>query len=788
MGQHRGQQAQQQTRRAADQTQEARTIGRRTEDPYEAMQELLGSRAASRQLRSEMQQGILASPLQQKVQKISPVSPRVQGKPMFRGISHEWGGAASGLVVQPKLTIGTPNEKYEQEADRVAEQVVQRLQVPQPIAPNLERRLPQPQAEQRETLPEADELQMQTLSGLGQRVGISEDDELQMKSMLQRETDPEEEDELQMKSMSLSRVPEGAMAVSADLEREIAQARGSGATIADTIREPMEQTFGGADFSGVKVHTDEQSDQLNRSIQAKAFTTGQDIFFRKGAYQPGSREGQELIAHELTHTLQQGAIQVSRAEQQDKTKRSGKTKVIHRRSSTPQIQRDVGFEFEDGSWRTWIWEFLLCGSRYAAGTETQGCRKARKGEVLHKGTGYEAQADYLDGQADLELVTDAFEETNAGEAKLKVALREMRALYKNLNKFVGKKEKEGEFAQGREVGFSNTYALLSQGKVDGAIKMQATTGIALEKLPGVMDTFGLPVGTETEEQRQERLPKRNFMWSPKKIEGKEQDAYGKILGQASAMADNALKLVGIPENKAGREKLRGFLALLLTSVRAYGTKSDTTTREDAAKHRLPFMYRTDMSKIFSLIPAELRGAVSDATPTMIDAIVTTANTFKNANLEQEYKPNAAVFAGIKRLIRGKMGKDVTFQQASTEVALPELTLEKWISGILDKNRPKDYATEANLPGFLTEFQASKGVVLDQNALKDRVQRVRGIGGLGPKVDKSSRGEEVPIFENRKLAPKYETKGKEIKLTIEEAVQYAEEYWKVMMEINHPKSD
>lgn len=63
----------------------------------------------------------------------------------------------------------------------------------------------------------------------------------------------------------------------------------------------------GVDFSRVKVHTDAKSDQLNRSIQAKAFTTGQDVFFRHGAYDPSSRGGQELIAHELTHVVQQGS-------------------------------------------------------------------------------------------------------------------------------------------------------------------------------------------------------------------------------------------------------------------------------------------------------------------------------------------------------------------------------------------------------------------------------------------------------------------------------------------------
>jgi hypothetical protein len=68
----------------------------------------------------------------------------------------------------------------------------------------------------------------------------------------------------------------------------------------------MEGAFG-ADFSGVRVHTDAQSDSLNKSIQAKAFTTGSDIFFSKGAYDPGSQDGQQLLGHELTHVVQQGA-------------------------------------------------------------------------------------------------------------------------------------------------------------------------------------------------------------------------------------------------------------------------------------------------------------------------------------------------------------------------------------------------------------------------------------------------------------------------------------------------
>jgi hypothetical protein len=81
--------------------------------------------------------------------------------------------------------------------------------------------------------------------------------------------------------------------------------------LAENLQRSMGKAMG-ADFSGVKVHTDSQSDQLNKSIQARAFTTGQDVFFRQGEYNPGSRGGQELLAHELTHVVQQNGHTVQR--------------------------------------------------------------------------------------------------------------------------------------------------------------------------------------------------------------------------------------------------------------------------------------------------------------------------------------------------------------------------------------------------------------------------------------------------------------------------------------------
>src|ERR1035438_364027 len=68
----------------------------------------------------------------------------------------------------------------------------------------------------------------------------------------------------------------------------------------------------GYDFSAVRVHTGATADDLNRTLSARAFTTGQNIVFRQGEYTPDSHAGKELLAHELTHVIQQGvAVQSS---------------------------------------------------------------------------------------------------------------------------------------------------------------------------------------------------------------------------------------------------------------------------------------------------------------------------------------------------------------------------------------------------------------------------------------------------------------------------------------------
>lgn len=79
---------------------------------------------------------------------------------------------------------------------------------------------------------------------------------------------------------------------------------GSGSPLDGGVRADMEARMG-QDFSDVRVHTGDTADASARSVSAHAYTVGSNIVFQRGAYDPGSSSGQTLLAHELTHVVQQ---------------------------------------------------------------------------------------------------------------------------------------------------------------------------------------------------------------------------------------------------------------------------------------------------------------------------------------------------------------------------------------------------------------------------------------------------------------------------------------------------
>ncbi|PSN76555.1 hypothetical protein C8B47_26695 [filamentous cyanobacterium CCP4] len=154
--------------------------------------------------------------------------------------------------VQAKLTIGQPGDKYEREADQTAAQVM---------------RMADPQVE----------------------------DPLKAEEPLETETAAPQ---VQQKGKG------GKPNSMANLQGRLNQRSRKGSPLPKTVQSFMEPRFG-QDFSQVRVHTDSSAVQMNKDLGAQAFTHGNDIYFNQGKYSPGSSGGRELLAHELTHTIQQ---------------------------------------------------------------------------------------------------------------------------------------------------------------------------------------------------------------------------------------------------------------------------------------------------------------------------------------------------------------------------------------------------------------------------------------------------------------------------------------------------
>ncbi len=132
---------------------------------------------------------------------------------------------------------------------------------------------------------------------------------------IQRQPEEEEEEE-----ETLQRQAEGTPNVSANISADIRNSMSGGQPLPLSVRRFMEPRFQ-ADFSRVKIHTNDNATKLNRGVSAKAFAVGSHIFFGRDQYQPETDQGSELIAHELTHTIQQGAA-VQRREAPKVTERS----------------------------------------------------------------------------------------------------------------------------------------------------------------------------------------------------------------------------------------------------------------------------------------------------------------------------------------------------------------------------------------------------------------------------------------------------------------------------------
>ena len=212
------------------------------------------------------------------------------------------------LTVQAKLKVGPANDKYEQEADQVAdrvmsmpestvrrqvseeeeEEVIQPKSFDHKITPLVQRQVEEGEEELIQTKPVTQSIQPR----LQRQVGPEEDE-------VAGPEKEEEEEPVQAKADTSSN-----RQVSGRVERDIKSMRVGGHPLPESERAFFEPRFG-RDFSTVRLHTDSRSAGIARSINARAFTIGRDVAFGAGQYSPGTTSGRRLMAHELVHVLQQ---------------------------------------------------------------------------------------------------------------------------------------------------------------------------------------------------------------------------------------------------------------------------------------------------------------------------------------------------------------------------------------------------------------------------------------------------------------------------------------------------
>ena len=127
---------------------------------------------------------------------------------------------------------------------------------------------------------------------------------LQTKGVLQRQTDTEIDEDENTDTDTLQAKAAAAPARFTGLDTILDSLRGAGQPLPDATRDFFEPRFG-QDFSQVRIHADPPAATAARRLHAQAFTRGSDVFFAPGHYQPHTHQGRQLLAHELTHTIQQ---------------------------------------------------------------------------------------------------------------------------------------------------------------------------------------------------------------------------------------------------------------------------------------------------------------------------------------------------------------------------------------------------------------------------------------------------------------------------------------------------
>src|SRR3989338_7738412 len=273
--------------------------------------------------------------------------------------SNKSDGKKPFLGIQDKLNVNKPGDKYEVEADQAAEKAVSKQSTPTPaFVPStspvqLKQEDEQPvvqekpiaasitpfvQAKEEESaqMMEEEPAQAQEEEVQAQEEEVqAKEEEIQAKEdepaqMMEEEPAQAQEEEVQTKEDDelQTKLQPSAPATSSQpsINDKLSSSKGSGSPISGGVKQEMESGFG-ADFSDVKIHTDDRAASMSKEIGAQAFTNKGDIYFNQGKFNPATQQGKTLLAHELTHTIQQGAACEKKDSEADKDKTASEDKT-----------------------------------------------------------------------------------------------------------------------------------------------------------------------------------------------------------------------------------------------------------------------------------------------------------------------------------------------------------------------------------------------------------------------------------------------------------------------------
>jgi hypothetical protein len=502
--------------------------------------------------------------------------------------------------------------------------------------------------------------------------------------------------------------------------------RRGGEPLPASLRGEVEGAFG-ADFSAVRLHRDAQANALSHEVGAAAFTLGSDIFFRDPKTDLDSGAGLHLLAHELTHTVQQGAA------------------APVARSAGSEIRRSIGFEFETQAMLTGT---STTGSPPKAGFANPGAATAMwnsharltKGEVLLGKGDIEVQADDgMGGNSDLEVVVNHVPETNSGRNRLNAAMTDLQALVAQF----------GVLDQGHVVpaaalhGIGGFKSKLRDGLIFGdwptaPTAPQVTMGVRAQNIPNlVQDLHGDPAENGGEKatrdpgrMRMRRADPANAA-QPRAL-GANEEAQTLINGHGLAQGAIADYQTNVDAAAPGGPELTGFLTIIFTYVESMPRKGNSFL-----KNHTPLMAKTDLATVWRTLPGPVTayyGQVDNTGKSKLEELVEQSPGYPA-------KMNQPLFAGVSGL-----------QEDDQPMGMPQwyhsLTLEDWLRAIsVDRDRTKAEA-------FRDFFAGSKSRGTDKLTTKNfpgrpANQQVEGFGALGSRMDKHGpTGDKLPVFELR----------------------------------------